>query len=341
VFTSDVSLEGFTHEQWTRLGDVWRPLEAPPPDAASGTPGGGGVVAVTTGGTLRKLVSTRVGRLELREQPWPESLEALAARHGARWAAELSSGALDELMDRFGERLSPGQDYLAQWLEWLAICRELEAERAITLWPWRIGDLPVPSERAVGRALDLLCPSEKCLVLGVFEHGELSTCLVARRRGTGFDRLVGPDELKRELGLLSGDFRRDQRHVAAAVERRVGKIAVGCYAELATFRALAGAREPGAWARAVAAQDLVISPWMPAVALPLGLDAGRAAFRELSQLATQLGVGHFLSREGPIAQALMSLERPSWLGDDVRKFLGFDPWDLLVKLLAKNGQGRT
>jgi hypothetical protein len=338
VFTRDVSLEGFTHEQWARLGDVFRPLDRPDHTAARDADGPkGGVVAVTTGSKLRKVVSTRLGRIEVDEQPWPESLESLAARHAAGWAAELSTGALDELMDRFAERLSPGQDYLAQLLELLAIARELEAERLITLWPWRIADWPVPSERAVSRALDLLCPSDKSLVLGVFDQGTLATCLVARRRGSGFDRLVGPDELARELGLLSGDFRRDQRHLAAAIERRVGKIAVGCYGELRTFRELAGAREPGAWARAVAAQDLVVSPWMPAVALPLGLDAGRAVFREIHDLASRFGAGHLLSRDGPIAQAFTGLGRPSFLGDDVREFLGFDPWDLLVKLFGRRG----
>lgn len=337
MFTRDVSLEGFTHEQWARLGDVFRPLDRPDHTAAGAAEGlHGGVVAVTTGSTLRKVVSTRFGRIDVHEQPWPEALESLAARHGARWAAEISTGALDELMDRFGERLSPGQDYLAQALEWLAIVRELEAERLLTLWPWRVADFPLPSERAVGRALDLLCPSDKSLVLGVFEAGALSTCLVVRRRGSGFDRLVGPDELGRELGLLSGDFRRDHRHLALAVEKRVGKIAVGCYGELHTFRELAGARGPGAWARAVAAQEIVISPWMPAAVLPLGLDAGRAVFHEIYALASRFGAGHFLSREGPLAQAFLSLERPPWLGDDVRQFLGFDPWDLLVKLFARS-----
>src|SRR3954467_8379741 len=287
VFTRDVSLEGFTHEQWARLGDVFRPLDRPHHTTARDADGpNGGVVAVTTGSTLRKVVSTRSGRIDVGEQPWPESLESLAARHGARWAAEISTGALDELMDRFGERLSPGQDYLAQALEWLGIVPELEAERLLTLWPGGGADLPVPSERAVGRVLDLLCPSDKSLVLGVFEAGALSTCLVVRRRGSGFDRLVGPDELGRELGLLSGDFRRDHRHLALAVEKRVGKIAVGCYGELHTFRELAGAHAPGAWARAVAAQEIVISPWMPAAVLPLGLDAGRAVFHEIYALAS-------------------------------------------------------
>jgi hypothetical protein len=346
VLTHDVVLEGFTHAQWTRLAEAFRPHPFVPREqservqedviAANVSVPAGGVVAVTSGSVLRKLVSTRTGRIDVREQPWPETLESLAARHGAAWAAEISAGALDELADRFGERLAPGQDFLAQALIMLAVVRELEAERRLTFWPFRTADWPIPSERAVGRALELLCPDEKALVIGVFEGGTLSTCLVARRRGSGFDRLVGPDELAGEMGLLSGDFRRDHRHLAAAVERRIGKIAVGCYGELATFQALAGTREPGAWARAVAAQDVVISPWMPAVAVPLGLDAGRAAFNELRNVASRFGAGHWFSREGPLGVALAAMERPPWLGDDMREFLGFDPWQLFVRLFQRD-----
>jgi hypothetical protein len=346
VLTPDVTLEGFTHAQWTCLGQAFRPAtaerqeqprersEREDAEGASERPAGG-VVAVTTGSTLRKLVSTRLGRIQVKEQPWPEALESLAARHGARWAAEIAAGALDEFADRFGERLAPGQDFLSQLLEMLGILRELEAEGVINVWPTRFSDWTVPSGRAIGRALDLLCPDGKALVLGVFDQGALATCLVAERRGSGFARLVGPDELAREMGLLSGDFRRDHRHLASAVEQRVARIAVGCYGELATFQRLSATREPGAWARAVAAQDVVIAPWMPAVAVPLGLDAGRAAFQELRAVAVRLGAGHWLSREGPLGQVLAGLERPPWLGDDVRDFLGFDPWQLFVRLVSR------
>jgi hypothetical protein len=342
VLTPDVTLEGFTHAQWTCLGRAFRPVPAEPRErsereeieGAAQRPSGG-VVAVTSGNVLRKLVSTRLGRIVPAQQPWPESLESLAARHGARWAAEIGAGSLDDFADRFGERLAPGQDFLTQLLEMLEILRELEAEGAISVWPKRLAELTVPSARAVGRALDLLCPDGKALVLGVFDAGALATCLVAERRGAGFARLMGPDELGREMGLLSGDFRRDHRHLASAVEARVARIAVGCYGELATFQRLSATREPGAWARAVAAQDVVISPWMPAVAVPLGLDAGRAAFQELRAVAARFGAGHWLSREGPIGQVLAGLERPPWLGDDVREFLGFDPWQLFVKLMAR------
>ena len=342
MLTPDVKLEGFTHDQWTCLGQAFRPTPFVPRERSEREEGDlsrelptGGVVAVTTGSLLRKLVSTRVGRIDVRDQPWPESLESLAARHGARWAAEITAGSLDEFADRFGERLAPGQDFMTQLLEMLGVLREVEAEGLITIWPTRFSDWTVPSGRAVGRALDLLCPDGKALVLGVFDGGALATCLVAERRGSGFARLVGPDELAREMGLLSGDFRRDHRHLATVVEQRIARIAVGCYGELATFQRLSGAREPGGWARAVAAQDIVIAPWMPAVAVPLGLDAGRAAFQALRAVAGGLGAGHWLSREGPLGQALAGLERPPWLGDEVREFLGFDPWQLFVRLVAR------
>ena len=154
MLTRDVSFEGYTHAQWVLLAEAFRPLAVrrrADDQAIEGDDGvprrpAGGLVAVTTGSTLRKLVSTRTGRIDVREQPWPESLESLASRHGARWAAELSAGALDEVADRFAERLSRSQDLLAQALELFGILRELEAERAISVWPWRIADWPVPSD---------------------------------------------------------------------------------------------------------------------------------------------------------------------------------------------------
>jgi hypothetical protein len=346
VLTRDVRFEGFTHAQWVLLGEAFRPAtlsartaaseETPAGDAVAISPPSGGVVAVTSGSALYKLVGTRLGRLDPRAEPWPSPLEELARRHGARWAMELPLGSLDDLADRFADRVKPEHDFLAQVLELLAVVKELDGERALSLWPWRVAEWPVPNERAVVRALDLLCPDGKAIVLGVFDGGELATCLVARRRGNAFDRIVGPDELRTEMGLLSGDFRRDQRHLVAAVERSVAPVALGCFAEVATLRALAGSREPGAWSRAVAAQDVVISPWMPGVAVPLGLDVGRVALKGLRTLAESFGASHLLSRDGPIAQAVLGIERPPWLDHDLRAFLGFDPLKLLGRLLSRD-----
>jgi hypothetical protein len=72
------------------------------------------------------------------------------------------------------------------------------------------------------------------------------------------------------------------------------------------------------------------------VAVPLGVDVGRVALRGLRALAASFGASHLLSRDGPIAQAVLGLERPPWLDQDLRAFLGFDPLKLLGRLLARD-----
>ena len=216
MITQDVSFEGFTATDWQRLADVFRaPTRSSGDEGVQEQASRGGVVAVTTGNRLRKLLHTKRGRLDLRPVEWPMKLPELAGRYDASWAVELAAGALEELVERFSERLRPRQEYLEQALELARALRELEAEGLVAMWPKRFADIPVPGSRVIHTALDMFCGEGRALALGVFRHGELYTGLVARRRGLGFDRIVGPDELRSEMGLLSGDFRRDYRHFAA------------------------------------------------------------------------------------------------------------------------------
>ena len=326
MITQDVSFEGFTATDWQRLADVFRAPGQAGVEVASATRGG--VVAVTAGNRLRKLVHTRRGRLDVRGSEWPLKLPALAGRYDASWAVELSSGALEDLVERFSERLRPGQQYLEQALLLARALRELEAEGLIAMWPKRFADIPVPGPRMIDTALDLFCGDGRAVALGVFRHGELYTGLVARRRGPGFDRIVGPDELRSEMGLLSGDFRRDYRHFAAAAERLVAPLSVGAFGELLTFQALAKEPAPGAFALAVAARELLISPVSPALALPMGLDIGRAALAGLRGLAGRLGAG------GAFGPMLGRAEE--FVSRDLSALLGFDPWAALVKLFERD-----
>ncbi len=333
MITQDVSFEGFTATDWQRLADVFRaPGEASDDVAAVPMGPRGGVVAVTTGNRLRKLVHTKRGRLDLASAEWPMKLPELAGRYESSWAVELSAGALEELVERFSERLRPRQEYLEQALELARALRELEAEGLIAMWPKRFADIPVPGPRVISTALDTLCGEGKAIALGVFRHGELYTGLVARRRGLGFDRIVGPDELRSQMGLLSGDFRRDYRHFAAAAERTVGPLSLGAFGELLTFQSLAQDPAPGAFALAVASRELLISPASPALALPLGLDVGRAAFAGLRGLAERFGAGGALSPMLGRAEAFVSR--------DLSALLGFDPWGVLVGLFERDREKR-
>ncbi|HMJ09850.1 MAG TPA: hypothetical protein VK524_00520, partial [Polyangiaceae bacterium] len=236
------------------------------------------------------------------------------------------------LMDRFGERLRPEQDLLSQALLFVAVMRELEGEGLLNVWPWHLSQWPVPHERLLLRGLDSLCPSGKAAVLGVFEHGELATCLAARRRGTGFDYLLGPDELRRDMGLVSGDWTRDYRHLAAAVEQRVAPLSFGCFGEYQTFRNLAEDGGPGAWAEAVASREIILSPFASAVAIPLGFDLGRAAVIAAQKIAGRFGARYWPSPTGSAAPARERMERLPVFDSNIRELLGFDPLAVLRKL---------
>ncbi len=348
MLTRDVRLEGFTTADWVRLIELVRPPPRRPRErepSADGdetaAPAGvgrrrGGVIAITTGNRLRKLLGTDTGRLDVHAQSWPVPLEELAGQHSARWALSLHTGALDELMDRFGERLRREHDLLAQGLLLVSILRELEAEGALATWPAKLSAWPVPHERVLMRAFESFCPDGRSLLFGAFEHGEVATSIVARRHGTGFDLILGPDELRHEMGLISGDWTRDYRHLARAAEQRAGALALGCFGEVATFRRLAERPMPGAWAAAVAARDIILHPVVPAIAIPLGVDVGRAALATVRGLADRVGASGWLGEHGLLTPALERVKDIGLFDRDIESLLGFDPVVLLRKLLARD-----
>lgn len=330
MLSADVRLEGFTATDWTRVLSLFRPRraagEARDPDRPRG-----GVVAVHAGGRLLKLVHTAVGRLRLDEaqRDWPLPAEVLARRNHASWGASIEAGTLDAIMDRFAARARRGDDIAAQLISFSQIARdELHAGR-IDLWPRRLRGLPIPSTGMVRASLDTVCPVGRTLVVGLFEEGELWSSIALRRGMGGFDLILGPDEVRSDMGLLAGDWRRDYRHLARAVEDRAGPLALGCFAEVATIRKLEVDPNPGAWARAAAVRDVILSPLPAPLAIPLGIDAGYAAFNALRAVAERVDP---LGVVGPSLQALKDLTT----GDrDVRSVLGFHPLEVLRRLLSR------
>jgi len=219
------------------------------------------------------------------------------------------------------------------------VLRELESENRVRFWPWRLDQWHVPSERMLLRAFDAFCPAGRAVLLGVFDRGEVATCLAARRRGTGFDWIVGPDELRNEMGLVSGDWTRDYRHLARAVESRIAPLSIGCFGEMTTFRRLAADTSPGAWAAAVASRDVILSPIVPAVAIPLGIDAGRAAMAAMRGLAERLGRGGWRDQRALLSPALERVReltgREVFGEGGLEGLLGFDPFAFLEKALGR------
>ena len=328
MLTADVRFEGWTTESWTRFLDLWKPRATPDREP---TRPRGGVIAVHEDGRLRKLVHTKTGRLDPRGA-WPVPLPELAEAHHASWALSARVGALEDMMERFGARLRRHDDITSQALLVVAIVREMIQEGAIERWPKRLQGVPPPSEAMVRRAVDAVCPDGHAMVLGLFHQGELWTSAIARRRGQGFDVLAGPEEVLPRMGVLSGDWRRDYRHLARAVEEEYAPVAMGCFAEVDRFRELQVDARPGAWGRASLVRDLILSPMPVGVRLALGADGARFAFEGFRTL---VGKSDSLRRLEPL-MARARARLGSVAGDsDVAQTLGFDPMAVLRALLRR------
>lgn len=307
---------------------LWKPRATPDREP---TRPRGGVIAIHEGGELRKLLHTRTGRLDPRGS-WPVPLSELAEVHHASWAIAARRGALEEVMERFGARLKRSDDLTSQSLLVVAIAREMIQEGEIESWPKRLHGVPPPTEAMARRAIDVVCPDGHAMVLGLFRMGELWTAAVARRRGLGFDVLAGPDELRVSMGVLSGDWRRDYRHLARAVEETYAPLAMGCFSEVDRFRELQIDARPGAWGRASLVRDIILSPTPVGIRLALGADGARFAFESFRTL---IGRSDAFRRFEPLmASARRKIGTAA--GDrDLVRTLGFDPLAVLRLLLRR------
>jgi hypothetical protein len=344
VLTADVRFEGWTTEDWLRFVRLWQPRATP--DLEPIRPRGG-VLVVHEDGEVLKILHTRRGRIDpaaaapssgpadsraLALRPGhPAVLGQLARTHHASWALGMQLGALDEVMERLGARVRRGDDLTVQSLAMVGIVREMIGEGAIATWPQRLRGVPVPTPHVARRTLDALCADGHAIALGLFDGGGLWTAFVARRRGPAFDVVAGPDELRPALGLLSGDWRRDYRHLAGAVEERYAPLGLGCFAELKTFRFLQTDGSAGAWSRAVAVRDVLVAPMPAAVGLALGFDGARYALRGLKVLTERITP---LAAIGPLIDSARA-RFGRLTGKDVGALLGFDPMAALRALLER------
>jgi hypothetical protein len=340
VLTADVRFEGFTATDWSRVLSLFAPRKPTGGERDPERPRGA-IFAVHGDGRLRKLVHTRAGRLRLDDVigEWPLSPEELAKRHHASFAASVEMGALEAIMERFGAKVRRTDDLTAQALLLVSLTRDEVVAGRIQHWPARLAGMPIPGANVVSGMLDAICPTGSSVLVGLFDAGELWTSIALRRHASGgFDWIMGPDDIRREMGLLAGDFRRDYRHLVRTIERRMGsRVTLGCFAEAQTFRRLEVDPIPGAWAKAVAVRDVILSPVPPALAIPLGIDAGRAAFTAVRTVLERVDALRYLA---PVADRVRDLVPPE-LADEKKRhellsMFGFEPLELLRRLLSRD-----
>jgi len=344
VISPHLRFEGFDARSWTNLLSLFAPglrdrINEEPADTdvpetdlgdAQAEPDAGTLVIIRADdGRVLKAFHTSRGRVRDLSYDGPQDLERVAKAYSARRALELREGVLDELSESMAQRLKRSDDYATQWLVVARIVRELTEAGKIHSWPRPVADVPVPTARMVRRALDVVLPDEHALVVVLWEGGTPWTAFALRRRDGVIDLAAGPDMILRWTGPLGGDWRRDHRIVASAVERAVAPVHVGLFAEARTVRELLRNPDPGAWARAVAVRDIIVHPTPPYIAVALGADAARAVARTTSRW---LGGFDALKPLGPMATYLRG--RVAEVGS-VTAVLGFDPLRALANSLAQ------
>jgi len=294
MFTKDVRFEGWTTEDWSRLLTLWK---SPPPTGSDAV--GGGLLIIHSGGRVRKMLHTKRGRIDKDGLAWPSPLPPLAAQHGASWIVATPTGGLERLGERFGARCRREDDLITQARLLFDIVRELAADGIIEIWPHRIDRFSLPSRPPFENTFGALFPPGHLVGMALFHQGELWTSLAIKREKGGISRIVGPDDLRRRLSFLSGDFRRDYRYTLEAMEDSIGPVAMGCFTELSIFRELQSERSWGAWLRALAVRDIIITPTRASLMAPLAADAAAWA---------AIGVNSLGHRWGPLG-LLLSLWR--------------------------------
>jgi hypothetical protein len=345
MISDDVRIQGFDARAFTNLVSlfapnvVWRnerdPQDSDAPELdehaaeAQRAADGSLVVVVSAKGTVRKAFHTVRGRVrDFRFEGW-DRLEGVPERYGARRIVVLREGVLEDLVARASQRMHREDDYVAQWLHVIrAVREELDAGR-LAIHPRPFVSVPLPTPQLVRRTMDSVLPDDRTFVLSVWRGPTLWTCAILRRRGGEIDWVAGPDQLLAWTGPLGGDWRRDHRIVSQAVAAHVAPVHLGVYGELRSVRKILRSREPGAWARAVASREIIVSPTPPYVAVALGADAMRRVARKSTEL---LGGLDPLRQLAPVLGLLRG--RVAEVAS-VTQTLGFDPLKLLAQFLQR------
>lgn len=317
--------EGFEAVHWKRWGEalgVWDAHERP---------GGGLLLVENDDGWLVRAIHTRSGRLDLGLVNAAASLPQLAADHDADWVVRMRLSDVRALL-REPWASQTHQDYLGRLLQLWSALEDLQVEGRLQSWPHTLTAWPALVDIAP-HGLGSLCPDEHVAVAAIWRGSRLSTALAFRKRRGRIERIVGPTVLEEAMGLVSGEWTRDYRYLSQAVERLLGPLGLGFFAQEAAVRELSRAGDATAWARAVVARDVIVSPMSTGLALPLGIDFGRSVLRKARDFVGARGLGGWIPPElSGLFEA--ELQRP-----DLRDLLGLDPFRLLEEL-AQHDPGR-
>jgi hypothetical protein len=342
MISEDISVEGFDARSWTNFLSLFSPglidrleedasesnvLELERGDVREDHFAGTVVVIVNADGRLLRAFHSLRGRIKDLDYAGPSSLATVAKTYRARSAVAVREGTLERIAEDLASRLVRGDDYVTQSLTLFRLIREAVDDGRIALSFDALAGAPVPSSHVIQRALDVILPDDRTLLIALWNGNTIWTAIALRRRAGKIDRVVGPDVLGRFTGPLGGDWRRDHRYLTTDVSSALAPVHLGIFGEVGTFRALLRNSAPGAWAKAAATREIIVHPTPPYVAVAMGADAARAVASAGAKWLGETNLGAFL---GPLATTMRSYVQEI---SSVTSMLGFDPLRALARTL--------
>ncbi len=328
MISEDFRFEGFDTRAWLNLLSLFGSRGARAPESAPEAPPKQGTLVLVRDGAGKPCAAFVTGRGPVEPEAVADAgdLPALCEQLSVQGAVAIDDGAIEEITERAAQRMPLDGGYAAQWLCLLGAARELEDEGKLLFWPPR-SRLPLPTAGMLDRAIDLLLPDDRVLLVALWEGAELWTACAIHRRGGEIDRIVGPELLLEWSGPLGGDYRRDQRVIQRAVARTIAPLHLGLFAQRERIEALLRDPNPGAWARAVALREVILHPAPAYANVALAADAARAAG---SRARAWLGGIDIYRLMAPVAQ--LAREHVARVGSTT-SILGFNPLEVLAARL--------
>ena len=322
MISEDFAFFGFDETSWDRLASLFLGAED------QGAPRGVLVVVVNAERKPVAAFHTSAGSIDPGTLPSQGGLDAVCAATDAGACIVMRERAMGDIESYLAEPLDPDQDFATRVVRFAHVLRELGNGNWLRVWPNPLPDLLLATAPAAKPAIDLLLPDGHCVVLGIFDDGELWTGAVLRRKGGAFDVFAGPGAVSQWAGPLGGAWQRDHRVVARAVERELGPVHIGLFMERGTANTLLTGRQAGEWAMAFATRTLMVHPLPAYAAAGLGIDVVSGA----AQYALQV-----LDEVEP--EELVSIAQGFWRGltdgKGLEGLLGFSPSDAVSGALRK------
>lgn len=294
MITPGFRFEGFSANDWSRLLSLTSPDSVVQPSQSHARLW---VMADADGEVLRANHSV-FGRLGGLPRVSARDLKPLALAHGVNQVVFVREGASEALAEAFQARVRPDDDWLDQWLLILQEVRVLQRDGALGVWPDPSAKLPVPSRRAVLRAMDLVWPAHRSVLIATSTRGEPDAFALIARGATVIDRVVGPDALPELIGMDFAEVFAAPQMAVDALAHRFAPVHAGVFAERQVLSPLLTTYRPGQWARAAARGHLRLVPAPHFATAALALD-GLLGF--VPPLAARL--------RGPLGRLLVHLRR--------------------------------